>query len=359
MQKRINLSLTVGLLFLLTGCPWYGSYEDCSFPGQVQNFTSINSPYDDYNMAAPFIEYQLMLNFSSNSNSYGQDFDVIARNAYIFCDRDNGELTIDSRTNQDMNYHAYLYSLLDMVNTPGNEMGPNSIVYHYWEGDEAYLNHLVFSTDTSGSQDLYDAWYLLERDADYDTLSEEYVLIRINSLNTEANECYMGFYGDNFINYSDWYNYPETIREIYFCSDREGDYDIYQTDVPEGYDEILFFSADTVWPVERNSTLNSDADDKCPFINGRVMVFASDRAGGYGGFDLYYSRRQNNSWSAPKNFGEKINTAFDEYRPIVVMVSGFTNELMFFSSNRPGGSGGFDLYYTGIPAWTMEELKDE
>ncbi len=358
MRNRTVLLLTVGSLFLLTGCPYFNSPEDCSFSGQVQNFISINSPYDDYNMAAPFIEYQLMLNFSSNRSSNGQDFDVIARSAYIYCDRDNGELTIDSRSNPDMNYHAYLNSLLVMVNTPGNEMGPNSVVYHYWEGNEAYLNHLVFSTDTSGSQDLYDAWYLLERDGNYDTISEEYGFIRINSLNTEANECYMGFYGDNFINYSDWYNYPEQIREIYFCSDREGDYDIYQTKVPEGYDEILFFSADTVWPVEKNSTLNSDADDKCPFINGRVMVFASDRDGGYGGFDLYYCRRQNDSWSAPKNFGEKINTTFDEYRPIVVMVSGFTNELMLFSSNRPGGNGGFDLYFVGIPSMTMEVFEE-
>ncbi|MBP6977918.1 MAG: hypothetical protein PHD61_01805 [Bacteroidales bacterium] len=89
------------------------------------------------------------------------------------------------------------------------------------------------------------------------------------------------------------------------------------------------------------------------------MVFASNRDGGFGGYDLYYSRRENDTWTAPVNFGEKINTAFDEYRPIVLMVSGFTNELMFFSSNRPGGNGGFDLYYTGIPAWTMEEFKPE
>jgi len=34
-----------------------------------------------------------------------------------------------------------------------------------------------------------------------------------------------------------------------------------------------------------------------------LMVFASDRAGGFGGFDLYYSRLQNGKWSAPVNFG--------------------------------------------------------
>ncbi|MBP6977919.1 MAG: hypothetical protein PHD61_01800 [Bacteroidales bacterium] len=76
MRNRIVLLLVVGSLFLLTGCPWYESYEDCSFPGQVQNFASINSPFDDYNAAAPFIEYQLMLKFSSNRNSNGQGWEL-------------------------------------------------------------------------------------------------------------------------------------------------------------------------------------------------------------------------------------------------------------------------------------------
>ncbi|HOW24291.1 MAG TPA: hypothetical protein PK711_01360 [Bacteroidales bacterium] len=358
MRNRIAIVLVAGSLFLLTGCPWYESYEDCSFPGQVQNFASVNSAYDDYNAAAPFIEYQLMLKFSSNRNSNGQDFDLIVKNAYIYCDRENGELTIDSRSNQDVEY-AYLDSLLAMANTPGNELGPTSVVFYYWENKEVYSNLLIFSSDTSGNQDLYAARYYMERDANLTILTEKYDFVRITSLNTEANECYMGLFGANFINYSDWYNYPETIQEIYFCSDRDGNYDIFQTDIPEGYDEISFLSADTVWPVDKNTILSSEADDKCPFINGKVLVFASNRAGGFGGYDLYYSRRENGTWTVPRNFGEKINTSSDEYRPIVLMVSGFTNELMFFSSNRTGGKGGFDLYYVGIPSWTMEEFKPE
>ncbi len=354
MKNGSALILTVGLLFLLTGCPYFKSYEDCTFPGQVQNFSSINSIYDDYNIAAPFIQYQLMMNFSSNRNSNGQNFDLIAKNLYINCDRESGDLVIDSRTNQETDY-SYLDSLFSIINTTGNELGPISVVYYYWDEKEVYRNYLVFSSDTAGDQDLYLACYTIERDPYHDTLTEEYGFTEIKSLNTKANECYVGFYGDNFVCYSDWYNSPGYVQKIYFCSDRDGNYDIFQTDLPDGYDEISFFSSDTTWPVHKVGILNSEADDKCPFINGKVMVFSSNRPGGYGGYDLYYSRRENETWSTPKNFGDKINTSSDEYRPIVLRVSGFTNELMFFSSNRPGGSGGYDLYYVGIPAMTLGE----
>jgi len=81
-----------------------------------------------------------------------------------------------------------------------------------------------------------------------------------------------------------------------------------------------------------------------------MIVFTSDREGGFGGFDLWYSVYNGQEWSAPVNLGEDINTEYDEYRPVVVAAGeGFINDLMIFSSNRPGGKGGFDLYYAGIP----------
>ena len=80
------------------------------------------------------------------------------------------------------------------------------------------------------------------------------------------------------------------------------------------------------------------------------MVFASDRAGGFGSFNLWYSVYEDTEWSAPNNFGESINTEFDEYRPVIMETNPdeFINNLMIFSSNRPGGSGRYDLYYVGV-----------
>jgi len=101
--------------------------------------------------------------------------------------------------------------------------------------------------------------------------------------------------------------------------------------------------------VIKEAALSSGSDDKCPYIQGNRMVFTSDRPGGFGGFDLYYSVFTDGNWSDPVNFGDKINTPYNEYRPIVKTFDfEFTNDMMIFSSDRPGGLGGFDLYYVGI-----------
>ena len=97
-----------------------------------------------------------------------------------------------------------------------------------------------------------------------------------------------------------------------------------------------------------DSILSSEFDDKCPSITNNILVFTSNRAGGYGGYDLYYSYFENENWCEPVNLGSEINTEYDEYRPITNSLVNFENNMMIFSSNRPGGKGGFDLYYVGI-----------
>jgi hypothetical protein len=92
----------------------------------------------------------------------------------------------------------------------------------------------------------------------------------------------------------------------------------------------------------------STGNDKCPYVYKKMMVFASDMAGGMGGFDLYYSVFKNGKWSSPINFGPKVNTSYNEYRPIIGSNSSFTNNFMIFSSDRPGGKGGYDLYFIGL-----------
>jgi hypothetical protein len=79
-----------------------------------------------------------------------------------------------------------------------------------------------------------------------------------------------------------------------------------------------------------------------------MMVFASNRPGGYGGYDLYSSVLINGKWSSATNLGPGINTAADEYRPVIGYHPDFTNGFLIFSSDRPGGKGGFDLYFTGF-----------
>jgi hypothetical protein len=65
--------------------------------------------------------------------------------------------------------------------------------------------------------------------------------------------------------------------------------------------------------------LNTGANDQMPNVtrDGLEMVFASDRGGGAGLFDIYVSTRQTttDAWSAPMNLGPAVNTTAAETRP--------------------------------------------
>ncbi|MBK9148436.1 MAG: OmpA family protein [Flavobacteriales bacterium] len=73
--------------------------------------------------------------------------------------------------------------------------------------------------------------------------------------------------------------------------------------------------------------------------DGRTLVFASDRPGGYGGMDLYRCERTALGWSAPQNLGPELNTQMDEVYPRLQ-----ADGTLHFSSNRLGGLGGLDIY---------------
>jgi hypothetical protein len=146
-------------------------------------------------------------------------------------------------------------------------------------------------------------------------------------------------------------SFDQTYKSIYFTSNRSGSFDIYRANLPALSPANMHTAlADlTNVSIERVTDVSSAADDKCPFISGNTLVFSSNRLGGYGGYDLYYSHWTDEHWSTPVNYGPSINTSSDEYRPILCSLKQFSNQLMIFSSNRPGGQGGFDLYRVGVP----------
>ena len=73
--------------------------------------------------------------------------------------------------------------------------------------------------------------------------------------------------------------------------------------------------------------------------DGNTIYFVSDKPGGYGGTDLYFSEYVNNSWSEPQNLGQKINTKGREMFP-------FWHEdgHLYFASDGHYGMGGLDIY---------------
>jgi tetratricopeptide (TPR) repeat protein len=77
--------------------------------------------------------------------------------------------------------------------------------------------------------------------------------------------------------------------------------------------------------------------------DSKSIYFSSDRMGGKGGFDIYVSAiSAKGMWGKPKNMGKVINTEFDEQNPIVVD----SNHVMFFCSNGHFNIGGYDIFYS-------------
>jgi hypothetical protein len=162
----------------------------------------------------------------------------------------------------------------------------------------------------------------------------------VKYLNSAANDAYPAFsYGGD---------------RVYFCSDRDGNFDIYEVTIARQEKEKMSLEKlvnPTKYELKKVEELSGPYNDKCPYISRDLMVFVSDRPGGQGGEDIYYSEYKEGKWTAPINVGPRINTEHNEYRPIIPYLSNFNYQLMIFSSNRPGGKGGYDLYMTGLKSF--------
>lgn len=95
-----------------------------------------------------------------------------------------------------------------------------------------------------------------------------------------------------------------------------------------------------------------------PFISadGRYLFFCSDMPGSLGKYDIYMCESVDGRWSAPSNLGAPVNTADAEIHPFL-----HSSGRLYFASDRPGGMGGLDIWFSNLAfgSWTKPVVLDE
>lgn len=99
-------------------------------------------------------------------------------------------------------------------------------------------------------------------------------------------------------------------------------------------------------PVNLGPKLNSVSWDSQPTLSadGKSIYFISNRAGGYGGKDIWVSHFRRGKWMDPVNLGPVINTPFDEQTPSIH----FDNQTLYFSSEGHPGFGRQDIFFSRL-----------
>lgn len=113
--------------------------------------------------------------------------------------------------------------------------------------------------------------------------------------------------------------------------------DIYMSrNEDDAWTDIAKMGANVNHPIYWDSQPTLSAD-------GNSLYFASDRPGGFGGIDLYVTRKDQKTgvWGVPQNMGPKINTAGHEKTPFIHSDS----ETLYFSSDGHYGFGGMDIFF--------------
>ncbi len=334
-MKNINFLIVLFIGFVLFSCDPNNDIDPIIeewFPEKPRNIVGLNTDYDDFNSNIERIGKGFDLYYSTTKNTGGIGYDISCAHFDIFENFENKNVEFEVFANQAF----WADRILPVINSDYNELGPFSFEW------------------INGINDTHGNWlFLFANDSTGD--------FNINFININITEWAQGgpnkkIYGpiSSEVLNSDSNDYYPTINsghtQFYFCSDRNGDFDIFSVEISKP--NLIDWLETGTDKVSVCSRLSSEYDDKCPYIEGNLLVFSSNRENGYGGYDLWYSIFENNEWSEPINFGSSINSEYDEYRPAIEYFEDSKNDLMIFSSNRPGGSGGFDLYYTGISKMT-------
>ncbi|MES2558940.1 MAG: OmpA family protein [Bacteroidota bacterium] len=115
----------------------------------------------------------------------------------------------------------------------------------------------------------------------------------------------------------------------------------------QGSCDIYFSALDgDQWKAPKNLgfPINTRAWESQPSLSfdGKTIYFTSDRPGGFGGMDIWFSNYSKGKWSAPQNIGPEINTSENEQCPMIAK----DDQTLYFNTDGRVGMGGVDLFIT-------------
>ncbi len=120
-------------------------------------------------------------------------------------------------------------------------------------------------------------------------------------------------------------------------------------------DIYVSYLTDNKWSVMKklNKKINSNNQETSISVSpeGDAIYFSSNRPGGEGGFDIYKSLKKNGEWEKPVNLGKTINTPYNEEAPYITG----KGKILFFSSEGHKNMGGMDIFYSepdGYGIWS-------
>lgn len=116
-----------------------------------------------------------------------------------------------------------------------------------------------------------------------------------------------------------------------------------------GYDIYESQNVDGEWqkmkPLSGKVNTRHRETSACISADGKTLYFSSDRPGGYGGFDLYKATlNKDSSWEDITNLGKTINTKGDEEAPFLTA----DGKTLYFSSNGHASVGNMDILYSEL-----------
>ncbi len=135
--------------------------------------------------------------------------------------------------------------------------------------------------------------------------------------------------------------FSEDENTIYFTRSTRENPENYQL-----YKAVLQENSAGNWVDIKKLNISSDFHSvENPFLKDNKLYFASNKLGGFGGFDLYVAEiKEDGTLSEPKNLGDQVNTDKDDKYPFVTK----ENKYLYFSSKGHQTVGGFDVFASRI-----------